>query len=300
MMQDTLGQRMKAYEQEYRQAVPEGKWIILRLDGRGFSRFTKKMRFGKPFDGVMSEMMSRTALALAKDFQAVAAYMQSDEITLVLPPYYTGFSRRSEKLIGCAASLAGAAFFKAAWELMGKAENDSEYTLLNTYNWAYLDNINEGNMPFLKNVRQKTREEQWAVVQEEMPTFDCRLFAVDTHQEAANAVLWRYNDAVKNSIIGLAQVFFTQKQLNKVNQDGQLAMLESCGIYWRKLPPAQQHGQIFVLVEKEKPKPPQYVKDGESPTVTRRVWKSVNTHPSSHFFTQYLAENGVSYTHRKD
>lgn len=81
MSKDALGDRMKMYEnvESDRRFMPLLP-IVARLDGMGFSRFTKGME--RPFDRRMSYAMIETAKRLLEETHAVCAYTQSDEITL--------------------------------------------------------------------------------------------------------------------------------------------------------------------------------------------------------------------------
>ena len=81
-MQDDLGDRMKAYEAAQTSFKFDGFMpVYARLDGRGFSKFTRGMR--RPYDERMSMAMITTASALVKETNARIAYTQSDEISLV-------------------------------------------------------------------------------------------------------------------------------------------------------------------------------------------------------------------------
>jgi len=82
----TLGDRMKMYESSTESSIPHNEFLILRIDGHKFSKFTKGMK--RPQDKVLRESMVKTTKALCKEFGAVTGYHQSDEITLVIPPIY--------------------------------------------------------------------------------------------------------------------------------------------------------------------------------------------------------------------
>lgn len=87
----------------------DGAWIILRLDGRGFSKLTEA-HFKKPFDPHFKEAMTLATIATAQDFNATLAYTQSDEISLLLHQDTQLFDRRVEKLTTLSASLASVTF----------------------------------------------------------------------------------------------------------------------------------------------------------------------------------------------
>ncbi len=92
-----------------------GAWAIIRVDGRGFHRFTER-RFERPFDERFCDLMVTTARALLEPFQGVYAYTMSDEISILLPPQWDQFGRRLEKAISLAAGLASATFTNACGE----------------------------------------------------------------------------------------------------------------------------------------------------------------------------------------
>ena len=48
----SLGDRMKEYESCYGFKIPNRSYVIIRLDGKGFSKYTKA--FDKPFDDLLS------------------------------------------------------------------------------------------------------------------------------------------------------------------------------------------------------------------------------------------------------
>ncbi|WP_033439587.1 tRNA(His) guanylyltransferase Thg1 family protein [Saccharothrix sp. NRRL B-16314] len=95
--------------------VPAGVWMVVRVDGRGFSRFTEE-RFDKPFDARFSGFMVETAQALLTEFDARYAYTESDEISVVLDPRHDLFGRSVEKVVSISAGIASSAFTHAAGE----------------------------------------------------------------------------------------------------------------------------------------------------------------------------------------
>lgn len=83
---DRLAIRIKSYEAQYEQRIPYNEFLICRIDGHKFSKFTKG--FDKPFDKILTEALIKTTESLVEKFSAVTGYHQSDEITLVFPPKY--------------------------------------------------------------------------------------------------------------------------------------------------------------------------------------------------------------------
>src|SRR4051794_39814711 len=84
MRPDDLDKQMRSLEYFHSLRFLPGVWVILRLDGRGFSRFTET-RFEKPFDVRFHESMVQTAQAVLEEFQGLYAYTESDEISVLLP-----------------------------------------------------------------------------------------------------------------------------------------------------------------------------------------------------------------------
>ncbi len=111
MSTDPLGERMRAFERACDPVALPDTWLLVRLDGRGFTRLTKELHdFEKPFDLRFRAMMIETAGALMQDGMAVMALTHSDEITLVLAPESQVFGRRLGKLSTVMAGAASATF----------------------------------------------------------------------------------------------------------------------------------------------------------------------------------------------
>ncbi|MGE0489706.1 MAG: tRNA(His) guanylyltransferase Thg1 family protein [Vulcanimicrobiota bacterium] len=104
-----LDARMRSLEYFHQVKVPPGCWTVLRLDGRGFSRFTAE-RFDKPFDARFREAMVTTAERLMQEFPVVYGYTESDEISLLLVRDWDFFDRELEKVISLSAATASACF----------------------------------------------------------------------------------------------------------------------------------------------------------------------------------------------
>jgi tRNA(His) guanylyltransferase len=110
---DCLGDRMKAYEKrETDRTVMPALPVIVRLDGRAFHTFTKRM--ARPFYEPMSRAMIETARYLVAESNANFAYTQSDEITLVYwnddPSAELAHAGRIQKLVSLLAAQATAKF----------------------------------------------------------------------------------------------------------------------------------------------------------------------------------------------
>ena len=108
MKSDVLKAQMQALEWFHSLRALPGAWIILRVDGRNFSRLTQ--RFDKPFDPKFHQLMVVVSEALLKEFQGMFVYTQSDEASILMTPRADLFDREVEKLVSLSASVASAAF----------------------------------------------------------------------------------------------------------------------------------------------------------------------------------------------
>lgn len=120
---DALGDRMKMYEgaeagRKFMPLLP----IVARMDGRGFSRFTKGME--RPYDASMSHCMIETTRFLVENTGALCGYTQSDEITLVwlseTLKRQTWFNGRIAKMNSCLAAETTLAFYEQILQHMPK------------------------------------------------------------------------------------------------------------------------------------------------------------------------------------
>lgn len=107
---DSLGDRMKGYENIARNYLTRRIPTIIRVDGKAFHTFTRGME--KPFDRILMTTMQNTMKYLCENIQGcVFGYTQSDEITLVLTDYATittdaWFGYNIQKMCSVSASMA--------------------------------------------------------------------------------------------------------------------------------------------------------------------------------------------------
>jgi len=226
---DSLGDRMKSnYESRSETRLVRRMPVILRLDGKSFHTFTRK--FKKPFDPIMTECMNETMLYLCSKIQGtVLGYTQSDEITLVLVDYKSidsdaFFDYRVQKMCSIAASMATMQF--------NRSFNEKVYVYEQNQHFA-----NEPGDPF--DDRYETALNLGAI-------FDCRAFNVPI-EEVTNMILWRQQDAIRNSIQGLGQAYFSHNELDhKSTVDIKSMLVERKGISWDLMPISDQRGRCAV------------------------------------------------------
>ena len=205
-----LGDRIKNYEKLHEQRLIPLLPIIVRLDGRSFSKFTKGMK--RPFDNDFRTSMIETTKYLVEHTHAKIGYTQSDEISLLLHTDNvngtTMFDGRVQKIVSNFAAMTSVKFL----------------TEMQKY---FPERLTSGTLP----------------------TFDARVFVVPSKIEAYNAILWRVKDAVKNSISMVAHKEFSHKELHKLNSDEKLhKLLTERGIDWNAFPVDYKQG-TFVRKE---------------------------------------------------
>lgn len=109
---DKFDRKMRVYETSSDFCVPPEVFMVARLDGRSFTRLTKERhQFDTPFDERFRELMLATGRGLMTcGFRVLYAYIQSDEISLLLDPQERQFSRKLRKYDSIMAGEASARF----------------------------------------------------------------------------------------------------------------------------------------------------------------------------------------------
>ncbi|XP_053948524.1 probable tRNA(His) guanylyltransferase [Anastrepha ludens] len=100
---------VKNYEQD--DSILPNVWIVIRLDGKGFHKFSKAHDFAKPNDTNALNLMSTAAVAVMEEFRdIILAYGQSDEYSFVFRKETNVFNRRAAKLLTYVTSLFTSAY----------------------------------------------------------------------------------------------------------------------------------------------------------------------------------------------
>lgn len=90
--------------------VPCGSHIIIRIDGRKFSKLSNDLIFEKPYDEQFKDLMISTSTDFFKEFSPSFIYTFSDEINILLSE--VPFAGRIEKLDSVFASFIAGSFSK--------------------------------------------------------------------------------------------------------------------------------------------------------------------------------------------
>jgi len=213
----SLGDRIKSsYEDRSKTFLNRRTITIIRLDGKGFSKFTKGLN--KPFDDGFSQDMDATALYLCENIQgAKFAYTQSDEISVVLCDFDNietdaWFDYNVQKMTSIAASLATAKFnqLRMARNVVDTDDGFNSFGIM-AFNLAF---------------------------------FDARVFQVPNVDEMFNAILWRQQDCTRNSISMAASAAYSHKELEKKSSNMKQEMLFQKGINWNDYLPKYKRGSV--------------------------------------------------------
>lgn len=250
---DSLGDRMKQYENISRIYLTRKMPIIIRLDGCHFHTFTKGMK--RPFDDILIKAMQETAKYLCENISGCKlAYTQSDEISLLLTDYdkietQPWFDNNLQKLVSVSASMATMAFTSA---MRDKVEVPSQLQYATSPDEeAYFWTIYNKQLPW------------------ESATFDARAFILPK-DEVCNYFIWRQQDASRNSIQMVGQANFSHKELQKKScKDIQDMLMEKESLNWNDLETVYKRGSCII---KEKYNLELQLKTGEIKNVERSRW----------------------------
>lgn len=216
--QKSLGDRMKEYEEVTNSKLYRRTSIICRIDGRSFHTVTKGMK--KPFDLNFMEIMNNVAQEVFMSIpDSVVAYVESDEISIVICPYKTFatepmFGGRIQKIVSVAASIATQAFIKCCLS-MSNHPNAEVHAF--------------GEKLLKKNI-----------------TFDARVFNLQK-EEILNYLIWRQQDSKRNAIMSAAQTWIGKKQSIGFKTTELIDKLkDEKGIdYWTAIPKEYHYGRTF-------------------------------------------------------
>lgn len=197
MEKDDFGNRMKAFEKCYESEIDLTKPVIVRVDGKRFSKYTSKIE--KPYSMELWTSMYETMNQVCDKIHADIAYYQSDEVTFIfLPKADTGnvsvvFGGRIQKMASVIASMFTAHF----------AVNVAEHKL-NVPEYAY---------------------------------FDARVFNTPSIGEATNNLLWRIKDAERNFVSCVFRHEFGHKLMQGLSGKEMLQYMSDNGVdakqkYW--------------------------------------------------------------------
>lgn len=215
-----LADRMKGYEQAARMTFPKRMPLIIRVDGKAFSKLTAQYKKpGQPFNYDFTDIMNRVAVELCREIQGTqCAYVQSDEVSVFVHGYKKfesspWFDNQLQKIVSVAASIAAATFTLNSWRLCALTE--------------------------------PTGEEDFTPAH-----FDARAFVLPEH-DVHNYFLWRQQDAMRNSVQMLARSHFSHKECDGKSCEMMKVMLSEKNVKWDDLSGGLRRGRVVVKRHEE-------------------------------------------------
>lgn len=207
--------RMKGYEEASRMILPGRSPVILRLDGKSFSTYTRSLG---TFNHSFTWLMKETAVAVCKHIQgATFAYTQSDEISILIHSYKKlnsepWFENCVQKMVSVSSSIAAVTF-----------------TL--------------GSPHLFKDVLAEPRAEDARPAY-----FDARVFVVPEN-DVVNYFVWRQQDATRNAMSMWARSLFSAKEIHGKNWHQMREMCETHGVKWDALAPQFTRGTCISRID---------------------------------------------------
>lgn len=223
--------------------------VLVMVDGRGFSKLIKN-RFTKPFDDDFISIMNDVAKTLCEKVQGVkCAYVQSDEISLLLDDSVEGdlfFGGRLCKMLSIIPSIATAKFQQCMIAL---------------------------------DVAREDNDIMGAIYNGQLYQFDCKVWTVPNKNDAYAWFLYRQIDCIRNSKQQVAQTYCSHRSLLNKDADEQIAYLkEQKGIDWEKdYDDGEKYGRFVVKFPLTQSK---YIPElNKAVEYTRDVWTVMNAFP---------------------
>lgn len=236
MSTESLGDKVKGmYEDRTRVYLPRRAYTVIRIDGKNFSSYTRKL--DKPFDLALVEDFDKTAIGLCSDIMGCRlAYTQSDEITLVLtdfdaPNTDAWFDGNMQKIASVAASMATMYFNRARDSRSPSPDFNSKGAL-----------------------------------------FDARCFSVSDFDGVRECLTWRQADAVRNSVQMIARSVMSDKELHGVGVHDMRRLISERGIDMSGFSQRVLRGGIVMKESYTAAVPEEFSGGKESAIVQRSRW----------------------------
>jgi tRNA(His) guanylyltransferase len=167
-----------------------------------------------PFDNNFTDLMIDTTKYLVGETNAVVGSVHSDEITLIL------YSDNKRSLI----------------------YNDGKKQKI-------LSKLTSKCVLYFNK-----RREYYLPKHEKLANFDCRIYQTPTLHDACNQLLWRENDATKNSISMLARSLYSHNELQDLDgNEMQNKMFTEKNVNWNDLPSKFKKGTYVKRIKTSKP-----------------------------------------------
>jgi tRNA(His) guanylyltransferase len=233
---DEFDERLRKFEWLGEAKVPPESYIILRLDGVGFSKFTANEKFAKPVDENLHRMMLTVASKVVDRFDGVFATTHSDEISVLLPQNFELYNRELAKLVSVSAGIASSTFTSALFD---------------------------------HALHTQTKDIE---INNKIVAFDSRVWCSENPDTVLDYFAWRSADAARCSLNGFA--FWTLRKqglsaraatskMDHATNEFKHEVLFNAGINWAELPWWQKNGTALFWET--------YEKEGFNPMTKEKV-----------------------------
>lgn len=234
-----LDDRMKKYEARSDSVIDTTRAVVIRLDGKRFSRFTKGF---DRFDADLNACFEQTCLELLEEFHGCQfIYTQSDEISMFFPSrkkveedkeeWKTGidFSGRIQKLVSILCSTASLKFNRNLQRLL-QASGRYELSTKRVGKGIFDARVfNTDPLPGYPTPTELTEDWERGNV------------------ELCNNVIFRQRDFIRNSRMRFASQYNSKNSLHGVKSDDAIAQaLEKHGADYTALPDWAKFGTLFI------------------------------------------------------
>ncbi len=207
MNKDSLGDRMKDYEQRAFRPLVRRVPVLLRIDGKAFHTWTKGLE--RPFDDNLKRCMNYAMYKMCSEIEGARfGYCQSDEISILICDYQdigtqAWFDYRANKIESVAASICTASFNHMAMKVLPDQYNKKGPAYFDARAW---------NLP---------------------------------KEEVLNYAYWRQKDCLRNSLSQLSRAYFSHKQLmHKNSSDMQEMLMTEKNINWNNIDTMLKRGAV--------------------------------------------------------
>jgi len=204
-----------------------GCWIVIRIDGKGFHKFSDQHNFVKPNDKRSLDLMSKCAKVVMKEFNdIILAYGQSDEYSFVIRKNSHVYSRRNSKITTNIVSMFASSF---------------------VYHWPDYFHTDEESKKLSS-----------------IPAFDARAIEYPTDEILRDYLSWRQADCHINNLFnttfwaliqkgGISNQEAMERLKGTLSKDKNEILFSEFGINYNNEPEQFRKGTTLVKVKKDEP-----------------------------------------------
>lgn len=163
-----------------------------------------------------------------------------------------GCEKPNDAALAAAMDAATKALCKAAQgSCLGYVQSDELSVLLTDFALPTTEAWYDGNLQKIASVAASVVTSAFGIAYAKAGgLFDARVFTIPDPIEVENYLIWRQQDATRNSIQGLAQAHFSAKQLHGVSTaEAQELLFREKGINWNDTPAYWKRGRCVVYTQ---------------------------------------------------